>query len=93
MCSARTPADFTKVGVAVSPLREANLDDNRSAYCIYEGQAEKIEFDIFYPAGNSPAEAQNVERAAQAAIGDSLNQFTLHVPMKQRLMLPLQHRS
>ena len=77
MCSALTPADFTKAGVPVSRLREANLDDNRSAYCIYDGKAEKIEFDIFYPAGDTPAEAQNAERAAQAAIGGSFE--SVHV--------------
>lgn len=77
MCSALTPADFTKTGVPVSRLREANLDDNRSAYCIYDSKAGKVEFDIFYPAGDTPAEAQNAERAAQAAIGGKFG--PLHV--------------
>lgn len=69
MCSALTPADFTKAGVQVSRLSSANLDDNRSAYCIYDSKAGKVEFDIFYPAGDTPADAQNAERAAQGAIG------------------------
>jgi hypothetical protein len=69
MCSALTPADFNKNGVPVSRLSGANLDDNRSAYCMYDSKAGKIEFDIFYPAGDTPAEAQNAERAAQAAVG------------------------
>lgn len=69
MCSALTPSDFTKVGVPVSRLRLANLDDNRSAYCIYDSKAGKVEFDIFYPAGDTPVDAQNAERAAQGAIG------------------------
>ena len=69
MCSALTSSDFTKVGVPVSRLRQANLDDNRSAYCIYDSNAGRIEFDIFYPAGDTPAEAQSAERAAQNAIG------------------------
>lgn len=69
MCSALTPVDFIKAGVPVSRLREANLDDDHSAYCIYDSKAEKIEFDIFYPAGDTPAEARNAQRAAQAAIG------------------------
>lgn len=77
MCSALTPADFIKTGVQVSRLREANLDDDHSAYCIYDSKAEKIEFDIFYPAGDTPAEAQNAERAAQAAIGGKFE--SLHV--------------
>jgi hypothetical protein len=69
MCSALTPSDFTKVGVQVSRLSSANLDDNRSAYCIYDSKDGKVEFDIFYPAGDTPADAQNAERAAQGAIG------------------------
>ena len=69
MCSALTPSDFTKVGVPVSQLRLANLDDNRSAYCIYDSKAGKVEFDIFYPAGDTPSDAQNAVRAAQGAIG------------------------
>ncbi|HEV2470071.1 MAG TPA: hypothetical protein VGS78_12825 [Candidatus Sulfotelmatobacter sp.] len=69
MCSALTPSDFTKVGVQVSRLSSANLDDDRSAYCIYDSKAGKVEFDIFYPAGDTPADAQNAERAAQGAIG------------------------
>lgn len=69
MCSALTPSDFTKAGVPVSRLRLANLDDNRSAYCIYESKAGKVEFDIFYPAGDTPAEAENAERVARGAIG------------------------
>jgi hypothetical protein len=69
MCSALTPADFTKAGVPVSRFRGAGLDDNSSVYCTYDSKAEKIEFDIYYPAGDTPAEAQNAERAAQAAIG------------------------
>lgn len=69
MCSALTSSDFTNAGFPVSGLRLANLDDNRSAYCIYDSKAGKVEFDIFYPAGDTPAEAQNAARAAQSAIG------------------------
>ena len=69
MCSGLTPADFTKAGVAVSRLREAHLDDQNSAYCIYDGKAARIEFDIYDPAGDTPAEGQNAAKAAQAAIG------------------------
>jgi hypothetical protein len=69
MCSALTPADFNRAGVAISRLRDANLDDNRSAYCMYDGEAGKSELDIFYPAGDTVAEGQNAQRAAQSAIG------------------------
>jgi hypothetical protein len=91
MCSALTPADFTKAGVPVSRLREANLDDNRSAYCIYDGTAEKIEFDIFYPAGDTPAVAQNAERAAQAAIGGKFE--SVHVAGADQCCFGERHRS
>ena len=69
MCSALTPADFNKTGVQVSRLHNANLDDNRSVYCIYDGDAGKSELDLFYPAGDTPAEAQNALKAAQGSIG------------------------
>lgn len=69
MCSALTPADFTSAGVPVSRLREANLDDDKSAYCIYDGDKAKVELDIFYPAGDTASGAQNAVRAAQGSIG------------------------
>ena len=69
MCSALTPDDFTKAGVPVSRLQGASLDDNKSVYCVYDGEAGKVELDLFYPAGDTPAEANNAFRAAQSAIG------------------------
>jgi len=69
MCSALAPADFNKTGVQVSRLREANLDNDQSAYCIYDGEAGKSELDMYYPAGDTPAEAENALKAAQGAIG------------------------
>src|SRR5262249_33776669 len=51
LCSALTPEDFTKAGVAVSALRQANLDGSDGAYCVYESKAGNVEFDIFFPAG------------------------------------------
>ena len=69
LCSALTADDFTRSGLPVSRLREVNLDDNKSAYCIYDSKTGKVELDIFFPAGDTPAEAQNTERAALSAIG------------------------
>ena len=69
MCSALTPDDFTKAGVPVSRFQGASLDDNKSVYCVYDGKAGKVEMDVFFPAGDTPAEAQNAYRAAQSAIG------------------------
>lgn len=62
LCSALTPADFTKAGVAVSALKEANLDGPQGAYCVYSSTAGKVEFDIFFPAGASAAEVRTTEK-------------------------------
>lgn len=62
MCSALTPADFTKAGIQVSALKEANLDGNEGAYCVYSSNAGKVEFDIFFPAGKNAAEIGATER-------------------------------
>ena len=73
LCSALTPQDFTKAGVPVSRLREANLDNAKSAYCIYDSAAGKVEFDIYFPAGDTVPDAQDAEKAAQHAIGDKFD--------------------
>jgi hypothetical protein len=69
MCSALTPADFTKAGVPVTALRDANVDDSSDAYCIYQSAAGNLEFDIFFPAGDTPDAAKGAVRAAKASIG------------------------
>jgi hypothetical protein len=69
MCSALTPDDFIKAGVPVSQLREANLDDEKIVYCVYDSKAGEVELDMYYPAGDTPGEAQNSMRAVQGAIG------------------------
>jgi len=73
LCSALTPADFKKVGIPVSRLQSANLDNDASAYCIYDSKAGKIEFDIFDPSGDTTEDAKNAQRAALAAIGGKFN--------------------
>lgn len=62
MCSALMPADFTKSGVPVVALSQANLDGNESAYCVYSSKAGKVEFDIFFPAGHSAVEVNATEK-------------------------------
>ncbi|MBZ5524564.1 MAG: hypothetical protein LAP21_20180 [Acidobacteriia bacterium] len=62
LCSALTPADFTKAGIPVSGLGQANLDGNDGAYCVYKSQAGKVEFDIFFPAGANPKEVDATEK-------------------------------
>ena len=60
MCSALTAEDFTRAGVKVKKLLDADGDadgdtDNDSAYCVYDADlAHHVEFDIFYPAGDTP---------------------------------------
>jgi hypothetical protein len=62
MCSALTPADFTKAGVPVQSLSQANLDGNDGAYCVYQSKAGKVEFDIFFLAGKTPQEISATEK-------------------------------
>jgi hypothetical protein len=69
LCSALTPADFTKVGVPVSALAKANNDGTDGAYCVYESKAGSVEFDIFFPAGVNPAEIAATEKTVLAEIG------------------------
>ena len=69
MCSALTPADFTKAGVPVSALSAANLYGNESAYCVYQSAAGKVEFDLFFPAGASPKEVLATERTVLGEVG------------------------
>jgi hypothetical protein len=62
MCSALMPADFTKAGVPVQSLSQANLDDNDGAYCVYQSKAGKVEFDIFFLTGKTPQEVIATEK-------------------------------
>jgi hypothetical protein len=62
LCSALTTADFTKTGIPVSGLAQANLDGSQGAYCVYTSKAGKVEFDIFFPAGANPKEVDATEK-------------------------------
>jgi hypothetical protein len=68
LCSALTPADFTKAGVPVSALNPPNIDGDSGAYCVYASKAGKVEFDIFFPAGANSQEVSDTERAT---VGDA----------------------
>jgi hypothetical protein len=93
MCAALMPVDFTRAGVPVSGLLNANTDDNDSAYCVYDSKAGKVEFDIFYPAGDSPVAVKGVEKTVLAEVGGKFTpvplpgadsaQTNLAVPGKQ----------
>lgn len=69
LCSALTAADFTKAGVPVSGLRQANLDGANGAYCVYESKAGNAEFDIFFPAGANPREVTATEQTVLGEVG------------------------
>jgi hypothetical protein len=69
LCSALTPADFTKAGVPVSGLRQANVDGTDGAYCVYDSKAGSVEFDIFFPAGANPVEVNATEKTVLGEIG------------------------
>lgn len=77
LCSALTAADFTKAGVPVSALRDANVDDSASAYCVYDSKAGQVEFDIFYPAGDTPEAAKGTERTVLAEVGGKFESIKL----------------
>jgi hypothetical protein len=77
LCSALTPSDFTRAGVPVSKLHEANLDDNASAYCVYESRAGRVEFDIFYPAGETAEAAKGTERTVLGEVGGKFENLKL----------------
>jgi len=67
LCSALTPTDFTKLGIPVSALDNANLDGTDGAYCVYRSTAGKVEFDIFFPAG---ANAQAIRETHKTVLGE-----------------------
>jgi hypothetical protein len=71
LCSALTAADFTKAGVPVSALSQANLDGTDSAYCVYASKAPKnnVEFDIFFPAGGNAVDVQATEKTVLGEVG------------------------
>src|SRR5262245_28513246 len=77
LCSALTPEDFTKAGVAVSALRQANLDGSDGAYCVYDSKAGNVEFDIFFPAGGSAAEVKATETTVLSEVGLTLQPVPL----------------
>jgi hypothetical protein len=69
LCSALSPADFNKAGVPVTALRQANVDDPASAYCVYDNKSGKVEFDIFYPAGDTAEAVKGTEKTVLREVG------------------------
>ena len=71
LCSALTVVDFNKVGMPVTRAGAANLDGPANAYCVYESKAGKVEFDIFFPAGENSREVDATERTAIGEAGSA----------------------
>jgi hypothetical protein len=69
LCLALTAADFTKAGVAVSALSQANLDGPNGAYCVYASKTGNVEFDIFFPAGGNAGEVLATEKTVLGEVG------------------------
>lgn len=73
MCAALTPADFVKAGVPVTAAAQtpsnSSSDDPSSAYCGYMARNGSAEFDIFYPAGDTPDAIKQTERTILAEQG------------------------
>lgn len=62
MCAALAPDDFASVGVKGAAKPTANVSDPSGAYCVYAGKSSAtggIEFDVFYPAGSTPADIKS----------------------------------
>lgn len=68
LCNALTASDFQTAGVSGAAAAKANIEDEgASAYCVYAGKSSAtggIELDVFYPAGNNPAEVKSTMEVA-----------------------------
>ena len=73
LCSALTPADFTRAGVPVLALSQANLDGPEGAYCVYKSSAGKVEFDLFFPAG---ANANEIKATEKTVLGEGGGKYS-----------------
>src|SRR5262249_11216558 len=88
LCSALTSEDLTKAGVAVSALRQANLDGSDGAYCVYDSKAGNVEFDIFFPAGGSAAEVKATEKTVLGEMGVTMQAIPLPGADTAHISLP-----
>ena len=77
LCSALTPDDLTKAGIPTTALDQANLDGTDGAYCVYKSKAGKVEFDLFFPAGSTPAEAAATEKTVLGEGGEKYDRVQL----------------
>lgn len=80
MC-ALTAEDFTKAGVRGAGKPSANVQDRgASVYCVYAGKSSAtggIELDVFYPAGETQADAKETFATAIAEGGSALKPIAI----------------
>jgi hypothetical protein len=63
--------DFKAAGVGRAAKPKANVSDEASVYCVYDGKSSAtggVELDVFFPAGAPDAE---VKEAEKSALGES----------------------
>ena len=55
----------------------SDLDDQASAYCVYDSKNGKVELDIFYPAADSAEGAKGTEKTVLAEVGGKFEPVSL----------------
>ena len=77
MCGALTTSDFTSVGIQGTTGPQANVIHPTAAYCVYAGNSGEnggVEFDVFYPAGATPAAVKAHEHTLMMETGGSVGE-------------------
>jgi hypothetical protein len=77
MCSALNTSDFTSVGIQGTTGPQANVIHPTAAYCVYAGNSGAsggVEFDVFYPAGATPAAVKAHEHTLMMETGGSVGE-------------------
>ncbi len=77
MCSALNTSDFTSVGIQGTTGPRADVIHPTAAYCVYAGNSGMsggIEFDVYYPAGATPAAVKSHEHTLMMEAGGSVGE-------------------
>jgi hypothetical protein len=77
LCSALSAVEFAKAGITFVSPNNSNTDSESSAYCAYNTTAGVVEFDIFYPAGDTPEGVRATERTIWAEAGGKFVPITV----------------
>lgn len=89
LCSALTVVDFNKVGMPVIRAGAVNLDSPANAYCVYESKAGKVEFDIFFPAGENSREVDATEQRIIGEAGSAKMKYVSVTPTDRGRLVPV----